>query len=248
MKMKMFDKEKKTEKRRLKEEKRNERKRIRRERREARILEKERRKLKKRFHKTVDWIEIDYVADNFISIHNEEQALFGFKIIPPKLALENESAKMAKLSHLVLALNSTDLLIYNDMIFSPIDVSVNIMMLNEQAQKCKDQERKSICSDEIELLEESSMNMRTEYFMLHKCRVSDKKSIQKFDEFFRRIASEGFAVAELNHQDLMNYIAYKFKNEYIYDFYFPRAVFEKLEERNEYLNSSSGEVERNGAV
>lgn len=72
------------------------------------------------------------------------------------------------------------------------------------------------------------MNMRSEYFFTHRCAMSDKRSLQKFDEFFRRFSSEGFIVEELNHQDLMNYIAYKFKNEYIYDFYFPRAAFEKL--------------------
>ncbi len=245
--MKIFDKQKRAQAKALRTEKKNERKRIRRERKDARILARERKKLKKKFHKTVDWLEIDYVADNFISIHGEEQVLFGFKIIPPKLALENENAKMARLSHLVLALNSTDLLIYNDAILSPIDVSVNIMKLSEQSEKMKDEERKSICADEIELLEEASMNMRTEYFVMHKCKTGDKKSIQKFDEFFRRFRSEGFIVHELNHQDLMNYIAYKFKNEYIYDFYFPRAAFEKFETRNEHLNEE-GEIIKDGTV
>ena len=226
--MKLFDKEKIRQRKADRKARKEEKKRIRREKKEARKLEKERKKLKKKFHKTVDWIDIDYVADNYISLGGEQKVLFGFKLIPPKLALENDDARMLSLSHLVLALNSCDLEIHNDTILSPIDVSVDIMHLNEQAKRIEDEQIRSICYDEIELLQEQSLNMRSEYFFTHRCAMSDTRSLQKFDEFFRRFSSEGFIVEELNHQDLMNYIAYKFKNEYIYDFYFPRAAFEKL--------------------
>ena len=117
--MKLFDKEKIRQRKADRKARKEEKKRIRREKKEARKLEKERKKLKKKFHKTVDWIDIDYVADNYISLGGEQKVLFGFKLIPPKLALENDDARMLSLSHLVLALNSCDLEIHNDTILSP---------------------------------------------------------------------------------------------------------------------------------
>ena len=243
--MKLFDKQKRKQRKADRKERKEERKRIRKEKKQARQLAKERKRLNKKFHQTVNWIDIDYVADNYISIGNEQKVLFGFKLVPPKLALENDDAKMIKLSHMVLALNSCDLEIFNDTILSPIDVSVDIMHLNEQAQGIKDDQIGGICYDEIELLEELSMNMRTEYFFTTRCNINDKRSIQKFDEYFRRFLSEGFMVEELNHQDLMNFIAYKFKNEYIYDFYFPRTAFEKLPIRTERLDKGG---EENGVI
>ena len=212
-----------------------ERKRKRLERKRARQRKARQKKLIKKFHKTIDYLDIDYVADNFISLHKEEYVLFGLKIIPPKIALESDSVKGNWLSHLSLVLNSCDLLLYHDTIRSPIDVSVDLMNINEKIAHYKDDSHKKLWINETELLKECSMNMQTEFFIMHKCRMDDKKSIQKFDELFRRFRIERFEIEELKKKDLMNYIAFKFCNEYIYDFYFPRGGFSELDERHEVL-------------
>ena len=182
-----------------------------------------------------DYIDIDYVAENYISLHREEYVLFGLKIIPPKIALESDEVKRNYLSHMSLVLNSCDLLLYHDTIRSPIDVSVDIMNINNAIAAQKDEAIRRLWINEAELLKESSMNMASEFFILHKCRRNDKKSIEKFDELFRRFKSERFEIEELRRRDLLNYIAFKFCNEYIYDFYFPRGAFEELDIHREVL-------------
>ena len=180
--------------------------------RKARKLEKKRARAKRRrqkklirsFHKSVDYLDIDYVAENYISIHKEEQALFGLKLIPPKIALESEEVKRNYLSHMCLVLNSCDLLLYHDTIRSPIDVSVDLMNINSSISHQKDEAIRRLWINEAELLKECSMNMQTEFFILHKCATNDRKAIQKFDELFRRFRSERFEVEELRRKDLLN--------------------------------------------
>ena len=202
---------------------------------------KQQKKLTKQFKSTVKWIEVDYVADNFVSIHNEEYVLFGLKIIPPEIALESKRVIASWLSHLVLVLNSTTLTLINDTVLSPINVDVDIMKYQERMNKTDDPVMKRLYLNQIELLEETSMNMRSEYFVMCQCKRDDKKTLQKFDELYRRFQAERFNVEQLNRRDFINYIAYHFRNQYIYDYYCPRAIFEILDENTCYINEE-GEI------
>ena len=192
--------------------------------------EKESKRLGKKFHHTVDWIDVKGVSGQYI-ILGDHLAVFGVKITPPKdiLTDEEQSAWAIRLS---LVYSTCRLPIWHQMISSPVSVESHIKELEDQISDSNPEYINRLLIDEIENYDFVSSLPREEFFLLLKGDPTNSRFEKEVSDFIKSLRNARFDFTFLNERDFENYFAYVFENDLVNNFYFAHGVYEDLLKKN----------------
>jgi len=181
----------------------------------------------KAINKTLDWIDIDEVHENYISLKRSSKTehVVGFKIDPPNMFLEDETIQSRWINALRTVFNRIDAEIYQAFVYSPINLDTHLAAYHTKLQYETDPVIIDMINTEIQLWSDySSYNFELEFFIMLKGKES-KNFTKKYLMLAREFQRNGFIITPLNYIDFNNLIAYTFNNQMINDFYFSRGVF-----------------------
>lgn len=177
----------------------------------------------KKFNYTYDWLDIKGVSGQYI-ILKDDTAVFGVKLIPPKIISEKDEVYWAR--KMATIYNSCQLPIYHQIIQSPIEVERHISDLNESMSSHNSEAINQIILDEIESYKTIASNLsKKEYLLMLKGNPLNSNFAKKVSDFLRLLLNSKIEFRELNEYDYENYFAYIFENDMVNDFYFSHNIY-----------------------
>lgn len=183
---------------------------------------------KKKIRKTLEWIDIEKIENESVILKKgkDEEEVFGIKILPHDIFLDNNQNRINHIKYLRNTLNKLNMKLYHSFIFNPVNIDAHLNHLYIQMENEEDPIVKKMIEDDISKAYAFIEYYRElEFFICIKGKPGDKFDKQKND-FIREFRKSGLKIEILTSIDYENYIFNEFQNQMINDFYFSKGLFE----------------------
>lgn len=196
-------------------------------------------KLKKKVASTLDWMDIEDIADDSIVLKAGKKLEYikGIKVMPHQIFLDTEAEQARIVERLRVAHNKIICPIYWGFVFTPVNLDQYQAELLRRMNLETDALILGMLQDDYDKAAAFMKSYRElEFFLMVKGKTAeeiDKNLGSLYTEFYRA----GMSPRVLNSSDFKNYLAYVFENPLINDYYFSEGIFAPLNESKETIEA-----------